>query len=343
MVISKTPFRISFFGGGTDYPSWYLDHGGSVISAAIDKYCYISVRVLPPFFGTKFRVVYSKIEDANDVREINHPAVRAILRAKNITYGVEIHHDGDLPARSGTGSSSSFAVGLINCIRTMKGQGCSPKRLAADAIYSERTLMRETVGSQDQVAAAYGGLNVINFYKSYGKEFSVEPIKLDKSITDELFDRLFIVFTGISRTASDIAVAYSRVDKDKELILYRTMDLVRVAEDFLRSGDIDNFGLLLDRAWELKRSFSSNISNPLIDSIYKAAKANGALGGKVIGAGGGGFVLIFAKKGKRNDLIRMFSERFVCVPVGLSNEGSKIIYFDDEEDRKFRELEWITS
>lgn len=329
MVISKTPYRVSFFGGGTDYPSWYEQYGGVVLSTALDKYCYVTLRALPPFFGYNYRLVYSKTEEVNDVDEIEHPAIRSVLKYANIDFGLEIHHDGDLPARSGTGSSSTFVVGLIKALNSLLGIEYTNSMLAREAIHIEQDIIGERVGSQDQVAAAFGGFNKIMF--SRDGQINVAPIILSPEFTRE-FERSFVlIFTGISRIASEIAVAYDDITDAKKELLLKTADLVLPAVDFLSREDIVSFGRLLDVGWQLKRGFSPNISNPLIDSMYSEAIECGAVGGKVIGAGGGGFILICAP-GCVRQIVERFQSRFVCVPFGIDNQGSTIIYRDVVHD-----------
>lgn len=336
MVISRTPFRVSFFGGGTDYPSWYRQHGGSVLSTAIDKFCYISVRVLPPFFEHKFRIVYSKIESCNEIGDIQHAAVGAILKHCRVETGLEIHHDGDLPARSGTGSSSSFTVGLLNALNVLSGRMLTKRSLANEAILIERDVMKENVGSQDQIAAAFGGLNRINFFSN--DEFEVRPIALPKDIMSEMAKNLILLFTGLSRNATDVAGAYNDVsDGRKESILKQTVELVEEGENLLREHNIDEFGRLLDVGWQTKRSFNPSVSNELIDSIYNEAINLGALGGKLIGAGSGGFVLLYAKEVARRRILETFGSKFVCVPFGFDKGGSTIILHDTKYDDEYAE------
>jgi len=287
MIISRTPFRISFFGGGTDYPGWYLKHGGMVLATSIDKYCYLTCRYLPPFFEHKIRLVYSKIETCENIDQITHPAAREILRFMNIERGVEIHHDGDLPARSGMGSSSAFTVGLLNALYALKGQMPSKEQLAKESIYIEQEMVRETVGSQDQVTAAYGGLNQIIFHPN--GEISVRPITISTERLNELNNHLMMFYTGIKRTAANVANSFVDDLDDRRRQLRITKDLVEEGVSLLTGKqDITNFGELLDEAWQAKRSLSPVVSNSTIDEIYNSALSAGALGGKITGAGGGG-------------------------------------------------------
>ena len=328
MIINKTPFRISFFGGGTDYPVWYRENQGAVLSTTIDKYCYITIRYLPPFFPHKHRIVYSKIEMVNDINEILHPAVRATLQFLNIDKGIEIHHDGDLPAKTGLGSSSSFTVGLLNSLYALKGVIPSKLQLAKEAIHIERDILKENVGAQDQVAAAFGGFNKINFN---GKdEIKVEPITIGKERIKQLENHLMLFFTGFSRTASDIAKSQieNTPNKKRELsLMYQMVDeAIKILNE---KGDIKDFGKLLHEAWLLKKSLTDKISTPEIDNIYEKALQAGALGGKLLGAGGGGFMVLFVppenQPGVREKLKNLLEVKF-----HFENEGSKIIYYNPD-------------
>jgi len=326
MIISKTPFRISFFGGGTDYPVWYKENGGAVLSTTIDKYCYITVRYLPPFFKYQHRIVYSKMETVKDVNEIKHPAVRAILDFCGISKGVEIHHDGDLPARSGLGSSSSFTVCLLNSLNALKGNIVKKSQLAKDAIYTERDILKENVGSQDQVAVAYGGFNKVAF--NTDDEFRVEPITLRKERLQELSDHLMLIFTGFSRFASSLARKQieNTPKKKKELSIMQQM--VDEAIDILNSkDDILRFGKLLDESWKLKKSLTSKISNTEIDNIYSEALKSGATGGKLLGAGGGGFMLLFVSP-ERKEKVKRRLRKYLEIDFAFENDGSQIIYYN---------------
>ncbi len=277
MIISKTPFRISFFGGGTDYPVWYGKNKGAVLSTTIDKYCYITVRYLPPFFPHKHRIVYSKIELVKDINEIIHPAVRALLNFLKIDKGIEIHHDGDLPARTGLGSSSAFVVGLLNSLYALKGNMPSKAKLAKEAIHIERDVLGESVGSQDQTATAYGGFNKINF--SGDDEIKVEPVAIEKERIKELQNHLMLFFTGFSRTASEIAKDQIKKTPQKEKELNIMYQMVDEAIDILNGKrDILEFGKLLDETWKLKKTLSDKISTSEIDSIYEKALRGGAVG-----------------------------------------------------------------
>jgi D-glycero-alpha-D-manno-heptose-7-phosphate kinase len=330
MVISRTPFRISFFGGGTDYPAWYRQHGGSVLGTTIDKYCYLTCRYLPPFFRHKIRIVYSQIENCQTLDDIAHPAVREILRYLDIARGLEIHHDGDLPARSGMGSSSSFTVGLLHALYALKGQMPNKQQLAKESIHVEQTLLRETVGCQDQVLAAYGGFNHINFLPN--GEIRVRPITVKPTRLLELNSHLMLFFTGIERTASEIAGAYANNVSANQRELRVMQQLVDEGLAILNSDvDISAFGELLREAWEIKRGLSAAISNNHVDDLYRRGVAAGATGGKLLGAGGGGFLLLFASP-ERQDEIREELSELIYVPFNFEFAGSQVIFFDPEVD-----------
>jgi len=330
MIISRTPFRISFFGGGTDYPIWYREREGQVLSTTIDKYCYLTVRYLPPFFPHKHRIVYSKIELAKDINEILHPAVKAALNFLKIDKGMEIHHDGDLPARTGLGSSSAFTVGLLNSLYALKGIMPSKERLAKEAIYLEREILKESVGSQDQTAVAYGGFNKITFVGN--DEIKVEPITLEKEKIKQLENHLMLFFTGFSRFASDVAKAQIENTPNKKRELTLMYQMVDEAVNILNENkDILEFGKLLNESWKLKKSLSDKISNPVIDSIYEKALRAGAVGGKLIGAGGGGFILLFVPP-ENQGKVRTELKDLLEVKFNFENEGSRIIYYHPEPE-----------
>lgn len=330
MIISRTPFRISFFGGGTDYPAWYLDHGGMVLGVTIDKYCYLTCRYLPPFFRHRIRLVYSQIENCQTVDEISHPAVREVMRYLRMDRGVEIHHDGDLPARSGMGSSSSFTVGLLNALHALNGYMPSKRQLAMEGIRIEQEILKETVGSQDQVLAAFGGFNHIVFSQS--GEISVRPVTLSADRLLELNSHLMLFYTGIERTASDVAASYMVGRNGKSSQLRIMKDLVDEAVSVLNNGrDIAEFGALLNEGWEAKRSLSAEVSNSYVDELYSHSLANGALGGKLLGAGGGGFMLLFVPPAKQ-ERVRAALNKLINVPFHFEFSGSQIIFFEPERD-----------
>lgn len=330
MIISRTPFRISFFGGGTDYPAWYRQHGGAVLAATIDKYCYLTCRYLPPFFEHAIRVVYSKIENCHTIDEIAHPAVREVLRYVNIQRGVEIHHDGDLPARSGMGSSSAFTVGLLHALRALKGQVSHKHQLAMESIYIEQELLKETVGSQDQVSAAYGGFNHITFLPN--GEVSIKPMTISLERVHELDTHLMLFYTGIKRTASDVAESYVNNIDNRKRQLRILKDMVDESVSIISSNqDITTFGELLHEAWQAKRSLSAKVSNSEVDDIYERAIAAGAIGGKLTGAGGGGFMLLFVPPDKQANVKQKLAQ-LIHVPFKFEFSGSQIIFFDPETD-----------
>jgi D-glycero-alpha-D-manno-heptose-7-phosphate kinase len=326
MIITRTPFRVSFFGGGTDYPGWFNAHGGEVLSTAIDKYCYITCRHLPPFFEFKHRIVYSLIENVRHWDEIKHPAVRAVLQWANCDKGLEIHHDGDLPARSGLGSSSSFTVGLVHALAAMQGRYVAKDDLARDAIHIEQDIIRETVGSQDQVAAAFGGFNRIEFKRNGA--FQVSPVIVKKRRIEELQGHLMLCFTGFSRIASEVAQSKIANLKKRELELHRMQAMVEQAVKILHSDStpIDEFGHLLNESWKYKKELSEKVSTPEIDSLYEAALEAGATGGKILGAGGGGFLLLFVKPELRAR-VRERLKQLIHVPFGFDEAGSRVVLY----------------
>lgn len=327
MIITKTPYRISFFGGGTDYPEWYLKNGGEVISTSIDKYIYLSCRNLPPFFNHKHRIVWSKVELVKDVKEIKHKAVRNMLIHLKIKNGLEIHYDGDLPARSGMGSSSVFVVGLMHLLNSFQRKKISKKNLAEKCIYFEQKILNEVVGSQDQVAASYGGFNKITFKSGGG--FYVTPITGKKTL-EKLNKNLLLVYTGIKRTAHDIASTYIKsLQKSKKSHILHISSFVRESEKILRKGNLDEFGKLLHESWIEKKSLSSSISNSYIDNIYNEALQKGALGGKLLGAGGGGFLLFYVPHFRQKNFIKYF-KKLVNVPFRFSSNGSEVMFNESD-------------
>jgi D-glycero-alpha-D-manno-heptose-7-phosphate kinase len=335
MIISRTPFRISFFGGGTDYPDWYRKHGGAVLATTIDKYCYINCRYLPPFFEHRYCIVYSKVEHCQAVDEIAHPAVREALRYLEIARGVEIHHDADIPARSGVGSSSAFTVGLLNALHALKGEMASKHRLAMEGVHLEQDILKETVGSQDQVLAAYGGLNHIVFYPS--GEITVTPITVGVDRIRELASHLMLFYTGIKRTASVIAESFVDGIDDRRRQLRVMKDLVDESIGIVAGDrDILEFGELLHEAWLAKRSLSADISNSEVDAVYDTARSAGAVGGKLIGAGGGGFFLLFVPPWKQQS-VRDALNSLIQVPFKFDFSGSQIIFCDREKDYELEE------
>lgn len=325
MIISRTPFRISFFGGGTDFSAWYEENSGAVLSTTIDKYCYISCRKLPPFFEYKHRIVYSKQEMVNEIDDIIHPAVRETFRFMNIQTGLEIHHDGDLPARSGLGSSSSFTVGLLQALYALKGEVVTKKRLALESIHIEQEMIKEHVGSQDQVAAAFGGFNKITFNGNHN--IDVVPITISDKKLQNLQSHLMLFFTGFQRSASEIEEKKIKQIKNKRVNLDLMHNMVDEAIKILnKEGDISGFGKLLHENWKLKKTLSGDVSTDIIDDIYDTAMNNGAIGGKILGAGRGGFMLFFVKP-EDQDRLRISLSDLLYVPFRLDTTGSQIIFY----------------
>jgi D-glycero-alpha-D-manno-heptose-7-phosphate kinase len=326
LIISRTPFRISFFGGGTDYPVWYEKHGGAVLATTINKYCYLTCRYMPQFFDFKTRVAWSKIEHVKDRSEIEHPGVREILGFLNIDVGVNIHHDGDLPARAGLGSSSSFAVGLLNALYALQGVMPSQRQLAAEATHIEQVRLGENVGCQDQVLAAYGGFNRIDFGGS--EAFTVRPIVMPRERLQLFKDHLMLFFTGLSRNASEIAAAQvESVDRNSSQLTQMHQLVDEAANVLTGTGDLAEFGRLLDVSWQLKRSLTDSISNSLIDDAYSAALDAGAIGGKLLGAGGGGFMAFFVRPDEQQR-VREALQDLLYVPFDFEQAGSQIIFYD---------------
>lgn len=329
MIISRTPFRVSLFGGGSDYPAWYRKYGGAVLGFTINKYCYISVRELPPFFEHKHRIVYSNIEMVNEIDEIQHPSVRGVLGELDINRGIEIHHDGDLPARSGLGSSSSFTVGLINALYALDGKMVQKQKLAERAIHIEQNVIKEHVGSQDQVWASYGGINRINF--GVDDSISVQPIIINKDRREELRCNLLFFFTGISRIAEVIAEKkISNLEKQKDHVS-TMMDMVKDAENILMSDSapLDELGRLLHESWSLKRELAQGVTSPYIDEIYQAATDAGALGGKILGAGGGGFMVFYVPTDKQGAVLEKLNG-LLHVGYNYDMSGSKIVVYEPD-------------
>jgi D-glycero-alpha-D-manno-heptose-7-phosphate kinase len=330
MIISRTPFRISLFGGGTDYPTWFKEHGGSVIGTAIDKYCYISVRRLPPFFEHKSKIVYSRVELVNEILQIEHPAVRAILTEMSVKEGLEIHHDADLPARSGLGSSSSFTVGLLNALYALNSRMISKRDLGREAIRIEQDVLKEDVGCQDQLWAAYGGFNRIDFHPD--GTFAVAPFILPAARRAELAQSLMLFFTGFSRFASDFAQDQIKNMNGRKNQLRMIRSLVDSAADILLDPKcpLRELGELMHQSWQLKRELADSVSNSHIDEIYQAGREAGAVGGKLLGAGGGGFMVLLVDPEQRNQ-VRERLKKLIHVNVGFDSEGSKIIIYQPDE------------
>jgi len=333
MIISRTPFRISFFGGGTDYPNWFNNNKGAVLATTIDKYCYITCRYLPPFFDHKSRIIYSKMEHVHGIDDIDHPAVREVLRYLKIQKGIEIHHDGDLPARTGLGSSSSFTVGLLNSLYALKGIMPTKARLAEEAIHIEQKMCKENVGCQDQTLAAYGGFNYIEF----GGEphLRVRRVTISDQKIKNLEKHMMLYFTGFSRTASEIAGHQIKNIPNKKKELNQMYQMVQEALHLLNGKDLKKFGFLLNESWKIKRELSEKISTTHIDDIYETARRAGATGGKLLGAGGGGFILFFAPPSAQKK-IKERLKKLLLVPFKFENLGTQIIFYqpNGEYERK---------
>jgi D-glycero-alpha-D-manno-heptose-7-phosphate kinase len=330
MIITSTPMRISFFGGGTDYPVWSREHGGAVLSTTIDKSCYITCRRLPPFFEYHSRVSYSKVENVVSNSAIEHPSVRACLQYLGMSEGVEIHHIADLPARTGLGTSSAFTVGLLLGLYALKNQMRDKQTLAREAIHVEQNLLGEAVGAQDQISAAYGGFNRIDFLQD--GSFEVRRILASQSRIAELEQHLVLFFTGFSRTASEVAQEQLRVTPQKQRELEAIMEIVDRGEEIIVDSrrPIDEFGQLLHEGWKIKRSLTGRISNAAIDEIYEAGRSAGAIGGKLLGAGGGGFML-FCVPPERQEAVREKLKHLLCVPFRFSSRGSHVAVYEPED------------
>ncbi len=329
MIITRTPMRISFFGGGTDYPVWYREHGGSVLSTSIDKSCYITTRWLPPFFEYHSRISYSKVENVARNNQIEHPSVRACLEYMGIDGGVEVHHVADLPARTGLGTSSAFTVGFLLSLYALKNQMRDKHALTAEAIHVERDLLQEAVGAQDQASCAHGGFNRINFHKNDAIE--VKRILAPLSRIAELQEHLALYFTGFARTASEVAKEQLKATPNRQKELTEMHQMVDEAEAIVTNPNrsLDEFGRLLHQGWQLKRSLTQRISNSSIDEIYEAGLSAGALGGKLLGAGGGGFMLFFVPPAKK-DALRLRLKNLLCVPFAFSDRGSDVVVYEPE-------------
>src|SRR5438105_745412 len=330
MVITRTPLRISFFGGGTDYPVWYRENSGAVLATTINKCCYITCRQLPPFFEYHSRISYSKVENVNSNDAIEHPSVRACLQFLKIDGGIEIHHVADLPARTGLGTSSAFTVGLLLGLHALKNQMRDKHGLAADAIHVEQHLLQEAVGSQDQVSAAYGGFNRIDFHAD--DTIEVNRVLSAPTRLAELEQHLALYFTGFSRTASEIAKEQIKMTPHRKKELNIMLQMVDQAEAIIASSShpLEEFGRLLHESWKLKRTLTKNISNASIDEIYEAGRSAGALGGKLLGAGGGGFMMFFVPPECR-EALRARLKKLLCIPFSFSKRGSQVVVYEPEE------------
>ena len=328
MIYTKTPFRMSFLGGGTDYQPFFEEHGGSVISTTFDKYCYVSVRHLPRFFEYRNQLTYSRIEKTASVDEIEHPMVRNAMKMLNMDE-LFISYDADLPARSGLGSSSSFAVGLLNAFHALKGHYISKEKLAKEAIYLEREMCTESGGWQDQIAVAFGGLNRIYFRRG---GFEVKPIIITNQRKELLNNNLMMFFTGFSRLSSEIAKEQVKATRDKTAELLEMLKLVDEGERILsrRHSDLDDFGRLLDTTWKIKRGITNKVSTDTLDTVYDTAIKSGALGGKLLGAGGGGFFIFYVPE-ERQARVKEALNSLLYVPFRFENAGTEIMYYQPED------------
>lgn len=325
MVITRTPFRISFLGGGTDYPVWYEKNGGAVLSVSIDKYCYITCRFLPPFFNYNYRIRYREQEETLTIEDIKHPSARECLAFLNFNKGIEMQHNADVPGMSGLGSSGAFTVGFLHALYALREHEVSKRQLALDAIHIEQERIGENVGSQDQTAVAFGGFNKIEFGGS--EKINVVPMAIDDATLKILERSLMLFFTGFSRNASDIAAEQIKKTAEKEVELRTMRAMVDEGEKILKNGVrcIKDFGALLHEHWLLKRGLTSKITNPFIDEAYDAARHAGALGGKILGAGGGGFMLLFVEPEHQKSVHRALA-KLLRVPFKFEYAGSQVIY-----------------
>lgn len=328
MIITKTPFRMSFFGGGTDMPAFFREYGGAVLSTTFDKYCYVTVRHLPPFFDYRTELSYAKTERVKTTEDIQHPAIREAMKMLDM-YDLRLTYEADLPARTGLGTSSSFAVGMLNAFYALKGKYADKKKLADEAIYLERVLCQEAGGWQDQIAASFGGLNRINFRDD---EYEVLPVVISPEKKRLLNENLMLYFTGFTRFSSEIQQSTEKSIKDKTTQLLDMLALVDEAQKVLvsRGNDLDEFGRLLDQSWRLKRQTGSKISTDSIDLLYEKALSAGALGGKLLGAGGGGFLLFYVPQ-ECQSAVAAAMEGLMRVPFAFENDGTRIIHYTPED------------
>ena len=327
MIITKTPFRMSFFGGGTDMESFFMENGGAVLSTTFDKYCYVNVRHLPRFFDYSTELSYAKIERVTDVNDIQHPAIREAMKMLDM-HEIRLTYEADLPARSGLGTSSSFAVGMINAFYALKGKYADKKKLADAAIYLERELCKEAGGWQDQIAASYGGFNRINF-NSDGYE--VLPLIINPERKRQLNNNLMMFFTGFTRFSSDVQKANASNKADKVNQLKEMLALVDEAEKVLvdKQSDLDEFGRLLDHTWRIKRKTGNTVSTNSIDELYDKGLKAGALGGKLLGAGGGGFLVFYVEPDKQ-EKVKKAMEDLLYIPFEFEDGGTRVIHCSPE-------------
>lgn len=328
MIITRTPLRVSFFGGGTDYPTWFQEHGGAVLATSIDKYLYLHIRYLPPFFDNRSRIVWSQIELVNKPAEIKHPAIRGVLEWMKIDEGVEIHHHGDLPARTGLGSSSSFTVGLLHALHALRGELVPKRALAEQAIFVEQAVLKENVGVQDQIQSAFGGFNRIDI--RHDGSFEVVPLVVQAGRLADLQDHLLLIYTGLSRHASEIAAEQVATMDKKTVELKAMRAMVDDGERILvGKGSLRDFGRLLHESWILKRSLSSKIAPAFVNDIYEAARKAGADGGKLLGAGGGGFMLLFVEPERRAAVLHSLA-KLLPVPFRFERGGTQLVLYEAE-------------
>ena len=328
MIITKTPFRMSFFGGGTDLPSFFREHGGSVLSTTFDKYCFVTVRHLPRFFEYSTELSYSKIERVTDIDDIQHPAIRNAIKMLDM-HEIRLSYEADLPARSGLGTSSSFAVGMLNAFYALKGKYVDKKKLANDAIYLERVLCNEAGGFQDQIAASYGGMNRINFNPD--GTYDVIPIIIHPERKKELNSNLLMFFTGFTRFSSEMQSINASGYKNKTQQLLNMLSLVDEAQNILvnKESSIDDFGYLMNETWKLKRQTGEAISSNEIDSIYEKGIKAGALGGKLLGAGGGGFMIFYVQPEKQK-YVKDVMKDYLLIPFEFEDSGTQVIHYSPE-------------
>jgi D-glycero-alpha-D-manno-heptose-7-phosphate kinase len=330
MIISRTPYRLSFFGGGTDYNAWFEENGGLVLAVGLAHYCYLNVRYLPPFFSHKSRIVYSKIESINEISEIQHPSVRGCLEYLNITEGVEIHHDGDLPARSGLGSSSSFTVGLLHALYALKQQMVSPRQLAEEAIDVEQNWLNESVGIQDQIMAAHGGFQIIEMGPD--ANWNTKNMLMPKEYLSSLEDHVLLGFSGISRMSEQHAknkvdnIKRGKINKELQTIYELTQEALQA---FQNQVGFDEIGRLLNQSWQCKRRLAEGVSTDWMDDLYQTAMQKGAFGGKLMGAGGGGFFFFLAPPNKHQQIREALSQIKVWVPFKIDHSGSQVIFYNE--------------
>jgi D-glycero-alpha-D-manno-heptose-7-phosphate kinase len=324
MIITRTPYRISLFGGGSDFPQWYKEHGGRVLAFSIDKYSYLTARHLPPFFSHNYRVSYSRNEETKTIDQMEHPAFREAIRLYGQSAPLEVHHHGDLPARSGIGSSSAFAVGIINALNVLNGKYLHPMEIADLAIKLEQVVLNENVGSQDQITCSIGGINLIEF--STDGKWKPLPLLLSKNYKDEISDRAVLFYSGISRLSSDISKTLVENISYKEKCISRLMEIAKEGHELLANkGDLDGIGELLNESMQLKTELNPSSINCGILDLLKHAKMSGAIGAKILGAGGGGFFLFWTKQGYREDFISKFKAG-VVVPFNIESAGSQVIF-----------------